>query len=405
MKVLMTIPGLSAKSGGPSTCTLDMMEGLWDVTHPGLMQQSCGSSGSKVQGECRVDLLTVSSIDTLGKGRPWLKEVPNDYRTPFVISRNIQKYLRQSDYDIYHANALWMGSTHDTCRIARKLGKPYVLSPHGMLYPTALAVKSWKKKILLNLWYKKDIFSATCLHATCQQEAEHCRQFGYNGPIAVIPNAVVFPKGVEIKESLYRDQRGRRQIGFLGRLHPIKMVENIIYAIDKLSDELKSQVSFQIIGKYDDQYEQWLKDEVNRLHLEDCVDFVGFVSGKEKYERLSKLAALMVPSAQENFGMIVPEALICGTPVYASLGTPWEELNDYAAGWWKDNTPETIAGVIKDVLSKSDEELLVMGKNGRQLIEEKYEQHKVAGMMKHLYEWILEENMDETKKPAFVYYN
>lgn len=388
MKVLMTIPGLSAKSGGPSTCTLDMMEGLWDVTHPGLMQQSCGSSGSKVLGECRVDLLTVSSNDILGKGRPWLKDVPNDYRTPFVISRNIQKYLRQSDYDIYHANALWMGSTHDTCRIARKLGKPYVLSPHGMLYPTALAVKSWKKKILLNLWYNKDIIEATCLHATCQQEAEYCRRFGYKGPIAVIPNAVVFPKGVEIKESLYRDQRGRRQIGFLGRLHPIKKVENIIYAIAKLSDELKSQLSFQIMGKYDDNYEQWLKDEVNRLHLENCVEFVGFVSGKEKYDRLTKLAALMVPSAQENFGMIVPEALICGTPVYASLGTPWGELNDWNAGWWKENSSETIAGVIKEILSKSDEELLVMGKNGRQLIEEKYEQHKVAGMMKELYDWI-----------------
>ena len=98
-----------------------------------------------------VDLLTVSSNDILGKGRPWLKDVPNDYRTPFVISRNIQKFLWQNDYDIYHVNALWMGSSHDTCRIARKLGKPYVLSPHGMLYPTALAVKSWKKKILLYL--------------------------------------------------------------------------------------------------------------------------------------------------------------------------------------------------------------------------------------------------------------
>lgn len=405
MKVLMTIPGLSAKSGGPSTCTLDMMEGLWDVTHPGLMQQSCGSSGSKVLGECRVDLLTVSSNDILGKGRPWLKDVPNDYRTPFVISRNIQKYLRQSDYDIYHANSLWMGSTHDTCRIARKLGKPYVLSPHGMLYPTALAVKSWKKKILLNLWYNKDIMEATCLHATCQQEAEYCRQFGYKGPIAVIPNAVVFPKGVEIKEKIYKDQKGRRQIGFLGRLHPIKKVENIIYAIDKLSDELKGQISFQIMGKYDDRYEQWLKEEVKRLSLEDVVDFVGFVSGKEKYDRLSKLSALMVPSAQENFGMIVPEALICGTPVYASLGTPWGELNDWNAGWWKDNMPETIAGVIKDVLSKSDEELLVMGINGCHLIEEKYEQHKVAGMMKRLYEWIADDNMNNYTTPNYIYWD
>ena len=111
------------------------------------------------------------------------------------------------------------------------------------------------------------------------------------------------------------------------------------------------------MGKYDEQYEQWLKEEVKRLRLEDIVEFVGFVSGKEKYERLSKLSALMVPSAQENFGMIVPEALICGTPVYASLGTPWGELNDCDAGWWKNNAPETIASVITEIISLSDEPL------------------------------------------------
>lgn len=31
MKVLQTISGMSAKSGGPSTCTLDMMNGLQEV--------------------------------------------------------------------------------------------------------------------------------------------------------------------------------------------------------------------------------------------------------------------------------------------------------------------------------------------------------------------------------------
>ena len=159
------------------------------------------------------------------------------------------------------------------------------------------------------------------------------------------------------------------------------------------------------MGKYDDCYEQWLKDEVTKLELEDTIEFVGFVSGKEKYDRLSKLTALMVPSAQENFGMIVPEALVCGTPVYASLGTPWEELNDCDAGWWKDNAPETIAVIIREILSKSDKELLVMGQNGRYLVEEKYEQHKVADMMMRLYEWIVKEHMDESKRPVFVRYN
>lgn len=408
MKTLQTISGLSAKSGGPSTCTLDLLDGLYDIN-------------------AGVDLLTVSSPDILGAGSPWLKVEPCDYKTPLGFSKNIKRALVESDYYLYHANALWSYTVHETCKVARQKGKPYILSPHGMLYPTALAIKRWKKVPMLWWWFNKDIHEATCLHATCRQEAEYIRQFGYKGPIAVIPNAVVFPEFL-LNENAFEANTNltnvtnsscthidsvdscnscsmKKTIGFLGRLHPIKKVENVLYAMDKVRGEgleVSDKLSFQIMGKYDDQYEQWLKDEVKRLNLEDCVEFVGFVSGKDKYDRLSKLSALMVPSAQENFGMIVPEALICGTPVYASLGTPWSELNECNAGWWQDNSPETITKVILVILSKTDDELRAMGANGRKLMEEKYEQHKVAAMMKRLYEWIVEDKMDMSKKPEFV---
>lgn len=38
-----------------------------------------------------------------------------------------------------------------------------------------------------------------------------------------------------------------------------------------------------------------------------------------------------------------------------------------------------------------------MGANGRKLMEEKYEQHKVAAMTKRLYEWIVEDKMDKRR--------
>lgn len=382
MKVLQTIPGLLASSGGPSTCTCDLMTGLHAI----------GAS---------VDLLTVTCKDSkdynLGTGSQWLHEVPNDSKTPLLLSKNLKRALETSDYDIYHTNGMWMYVNHITCKVARDKGKPYVYSPHGMLYPTALAIKTWKKKPMLKFWFNKDIHSATCLHATCMQEMKYCRAFGYKGPIAVIPNAVVFPDGVELATN---KSSGRKQIGFLGRLHPIKKVENLLYALLMLTKEEQNGLSLQIMGKYDDKYEAFLKAEVVRLGLSDCVEFVGFVDAEDKYNRLSKLWALMVPSAQENFGMIVPEALICGTPVYASLGTPWSELNEYQCGWWKDNEPETIAGVIREILQMDESQVLEMGTRGRKLMERKYEQHKVAGMMYDLYCWIF----GEIKKPSFVYY-
>ena len=355
-----------------------------------------------------MDLLTSKCNNpkdrNLGEGSQWLKEVKMDYHTPLALSKATDKFLRDTEYDIYHANTLWLYPVHAVCKYARRTGKPYVLSTHGMLYPTALTVSSWKKKLMGAMWYNKDIMQADCLHATCMAELEHNREFGYKGPIAVIPNPVVFPKFISERLATCSkvSTNGKRTIGFLGRLHPIKKVENIIYALNLIEPEIRKKVKLDVMGKFDDKYELWLKEEVKRLGLEDSVEFVGFVSGKEKYERLKKLSALMVPSAQENFGMIVPEALICETPVYASLGTPWSELNECRCGWWRDNEPETIAGVIKEILMMSDEDLCSMGRNGRRLMEEKYEQHKVAAMMQQLYSWI-GNGMKTERKPDFVF--
>lgn len=396
MKVLQTIPYMLASHGGPSTCTCDLMDGLMEVG-------------------AQVDLLTSCPTDerekVVGRDRKWMRCVECDYRSPLALSKNTVDFLHSTVYDLYHANTLWLYPVHATCIYARKVGKPYVLSPHGMLYPTALAVSSWKKRVMGALWYREDVMRATCLHATCMEEMVHCRAYGYKGPIAVIPNAVVFPdylKGMERSVESFRPVEGRRYIGFLGRLHPIKKVENLIYALDLLRSEQEvclERVCLQVMGRYDEGYEQWLKGEVKRLGLEGQVEFLGFVNGKEKYERLAKLSALMVPSAQENFGMIVPEALICGTPVYASLGTPWGELNECNCGWWRDNTPATIAAVIKELLAMPEDELRAMGQRGRELMERKYEQHKVAGMMKRLYEWMVLEGMKRECKPDFVFYN
>ena len=391
MKILQTIPYMLASQGGPSTCTRDLLEGLYDIGVP-------------------VDLLSSKPVVTttnikevvLGKGRPWMKLLECDYRTPLALSKNVDEFLQEMEYELYHANTLWLYTTHATCRYARKIGKPYMLSTHGMLYPTALKVSGWKKKLMGALWYNKDIMRATCIHATCQQEMEYVRAYGYKGPIAIIPNPVVLQQEVSLKfrdENLKYRIQSKKQIGFLGRLHPIKKVENIIYAMALLNEEESKLLSFQVMGKFDESYEAFLRAEVKRLNLEESVTFVGFVSGLEKYERLSQISALMVPSEQENFGMIVPEALICGTPVYASLGTPWSELTEHNCGWWKDNEPETIVQVIREILYMDNSEIHAMGVRGRQLMEEKYEQHKVASMMRDLYLWLLTEN----NKPEFVY--
>ena len=375
MKILQTISGFGAHSGGTSTCTYDLLTAMH-------------------RAGCDVDLMTIQSTDLMGKGEAWIKALPDDTIAPYGFSRNMNHFLTQSDYDLYHTNGMWMHCNHETCVTARKKEKPYIITPHGMLYPQALAHAAWKKKILLNLGgVNQDLRLADYIHCTCKEEMTHYRNLGYRNPVAIIPNPVPIPSFV----SGLMHERSIKRIGFLGRLHPRKNVEGLLDAWISLGTEVKD-AQLVIMGKGEPQYEQMLKERVRQHGLEN-VEFAGFVTGREKFERLASLTALCVPSDFENFGMIVTEALSVGTPVIASLGTPWEELNTEHCGYWVKNDVSTLAETIANVLSLSAEEINRMGENGKRLVQAKYKDTQVALMMKQLYEWILKGR----EKPCFVH--
>ena len=152
------------------------------------------------------------------------------------------------------------------------------------------------------------------------------------------------------------------------------------------------------------EYESFLKSEVHRLGLKN-VKFLGFVNGQEKYEKLVQLSTLFVPSDFENFGMIVTEALSVGTPVMASLGTPWEELNNQHCGWWCDRTPENIAKVMLQVLDMPSKELEEMGERGKAMVNNNFAAMQVANKMLQLYSWLLNdgENLALYMKYSVLY--
>ncbi len=379
MKILQTIAGFGAKSGGTSTCTYDLLTAMHREGY-------------------EVDLMTLAVRDSsdrlMGRGEEWIKALPNDGISPYGYSCNMNRFLRQTDYDLYHTNGMWMHCNHETCVMARKKEKPYIITPHGMLYPQALARSAWKKKLLLAIGgVDKDLKLATCIHVTCIEEMEYYRALGYKNPVAVIPNPVPMPDFIK---EIVRENSIKR-IGFLGRLHPRKNVEALIDAWIMLSNKVKYS-QLVIMGKGDVDYERMLRNKVRRQGLKN-VEFAGFVNGREKFERLASLTALCVPSDFENFGMIVTEALSVGTPVIASLGTPWQDLNNYHCGYWINNDIETLAKTIQEVLILSELDIAEMGRNGKRLVEEKYSDTQVAMMMCRLYEWIL----NGGEKPEFVY--
>lgn len=376
MKVLHS-GSLDIKSGGPALSTY--------LTLKGLMQ-------SNIDAKIIMPPLT-------GNGKLIANDVSIHYtesirNVRFGYMHGLSRTLEKLPlYDIYHIQGLWQYLGHGVASFARKHQKPYLITLRGMMYPQAMAHSSFVKKVSLALYQRKDLQQAACIQATCIEEMKYYRELGFTTPVAVLPNPI---ETTDIIDRPVR-QNDCLRFGYLGRVHPRKRIERLIYTFDALRNELKD-AELLIIGADDKKYEDFLCNEVERLHLKN-VRFTGFLTGKEKDEAIMSLSYLVVPSDFENFGNIVTEALVRGVPVIASKGMPWQELEDYHCGWWIDNDQETINRTIMKAYETSEMDRIQMGMNGKRLMKEKYAVDVLGLKMKQLYEWILYGGT----KPDFVY--
>ncbi len=373
MNVLQIISGLDINSGGPSVSTNILVRGIQ-------------KKGINIQILTTVLKKKVSTLI-------FNDSVHYSYRVPglnhFAYSFGFLTLLKTHPSDIIHVNGFWQYPPHVSCKYARRNKIPYIITPRGMISPTALSYSKWLKKTALFLYQKRDLKKATVIHVTSEKEVEFVRVLGLTNPVAVIPNPI------EIKEKIIKQKKDKKRLAFIGRIHEIKNIESLIYAWAKVSH--KQSWELVLMGDGEKTYVHSLKTLISELQLND-VKFAGFLVGDEKENMMQTLNLVIQPSFSENFSMVVGEALQNEIPVIASTGTPWEDLNTYQCGWWVNNDVETLAKTIQQAISLSDEERQQMGKRGRQLIIEKYSVEIVATQMIRLYEWILKGG----EKPEFV---
>lgn len=368
MKVLNVIPSLEIKAGGPTQSTYLLTNELR-------------------KNHTDVEIVTVDNLKNEVIGRDdYIHYIPESQKTYFSFLRSLDRFSP----DLLHVQSLWHPIAHAGVAYASKKGIPYIISTRGMLYPSALRVSCCKKFIAWNLYQKYDLNHAAVVHATCMQEMRYNRAKGVKVPIAVIPNAIFASENV-----LKSSYTGKKRIGFLGRFHPIKNLDILIKAWALANTK---EWELVLVGSGTEKYVSFLKSLAIAQNVTN-ICFAGFLQGEAKRQMLATFQYLVLPSQSENFGMVVPEALIQSVPVIASKGTPWEELNTHRCGWWVDNDVDALATTIQEALNISEEERLVMGELGKRLVKDNYSVEIVAGKMKRLYEWILYGG----EKPEFVY--
>jgi glycosyltransferase involved in cell wall biosynthesis len=112
----------------------------------------------------------------------------------------------------------------------------------------------------------------------------------------------------------------------VGRVVPHKKVENSIKLFIKIK-ELIPEASLKIIGSMPNHiYNEFLKEEVNKCGLNDCIEFKGIISDEELKEFYTNSFGFINASLHEGFSIPVLEVLYYGLVVFVQSGHAAEEL-------------------------------------------------------------------------------
>ncbi len=380
MHIWLTIPNLSKKSGGPSTVVQFLSEQL----------AALGASVTVVTGHAKPGQSETLPRDQrvtvfrapVGLGR-WRSAFRDQLRERLAQKPSSQNSL------IVHDFGLWQPANHAVAVACKQLEIPLACSSCGMLAPWALRHKAWKKTLAWWLYQCRDLSNARLLVATAEREVQDIRRRVPGKPIALVPNGVDLPerRGRRPPPEDRRPQTGGRTVVFLGRIHPVKGLSNLIQAWHTVRPAGWRCI---LAGPDEAGHRKHLEAVLRSQDLEATFEFPGMLEDDQKWALLSKADLFVLPSFTENFGVAAAEALACELPVIATTGTPWKELREEHCGWWIDIGVEPLATALKQATSLSDRERAEMGIRGRRLVEERYSWQRVATLMLSAYAWVLE---------------
>lgn len=270
-----------------------------------------------------------------------------------------------NNFDVAVVHGLWQYHGLATRRACLKAGVPYAVFPHGMLdewFSKAYARKHLLKQIYWRCVENRVLRDAAVVFFTTDEEFESGRDTF--SPFAVRP--AIAPFGIQLPAHTSQEFSaafhrrvpgflGKRTLLFLSRIHPKKGCDLLIEGFARwhatLPSESQNDWHLRIVGPSDsDGFLEHLRSmaAAHRLVERGMITFVGNVSGEDKWQEISQADALILPSHQENFGVVIAEALACGVPVLISNKVNgWHAIQESGAGLVEQDTVEGVVKLIQ----------------------------------------------------------
>ncbi len=309
---------------------------------------------------------------------------------------NLEKFLR--DFDVIHSSDVEYYYTYQCAKAKLKYNdKKFVITqwqniPFAYGFQNYNFVKSKRFKLI------KDAVDIVIAKSNRAKLALILETFDENKIVVIKPGVDIEKfKPLQKSEELmmkFKISESDKVILFSGRLQWQKGIIVLLNAFKILVNDKeidKKRVKLIVVGT--GQLYHWLRKYVNFLEIQENVIFAGGVAYDEmpKYHNLADVFVLpSVPDRrwQEQFGMVLIEAMACGKPVITTLSGSIPEVVEDKAILVQPFDFYELYKALKKVLT--DEQLAKeMGEKAREFVIQNYNARDVAKKIENVYNSLL----------------
>ena len=302
----------------------------------------------------------------------------------YGYSPRLARWLRANagNYDAVIVNGLWNYASFGAWRGLHDLPVPYFVFPHGMLDPwfnMAYPTKTVFKSLYWRLFENKVLRDAAAVFYTCEEE----RRLAQNSFSPYRAREIVVGYGAADISGDPEAQRaaflakapttaGRKLVLFLSRIHRKKGLDLLIKAFANHA-ERHLDYDLAIAGPDQSGLQASLTTLAEELGVAGRIHWLGMLTGDAKWGAFRASEFFALPSHQENFGIVVAEAMALSKPLLITDKVNiWREVEGDGAGVVVNDDVAGISDGLARMLAMSDTQRAAMSAAARACFEQRY---------------------------------
>ena len=262
-------------------------------------------------------------------------------------------------FDLVHVHSLYLFHSAVGPALCRKRGVPYIVRPHGTLDPVIWNRRRWRKSLAERLFETKNLARCTAVHFTHERERQHACLGGW-------PSSFVCPLGVDVESLNARSPRISEEVVAFRQSHGITPDQKVVLFLGRLTRRKGAQLALEAGARLDSRNVLLLAgpDQEGLVasagaSLPPAVRWCGQLDDEQRRRALLAADVLVAPSADDNFGLSVLEAMAAGVPpIVSSEVALADEVRQHEGGWVLDlgsSAANDLADAIAHALGDSSE--------------------------------------------------